>query len=395
MPLLFDSLFSSVAFGHLIVDMLNGSRPVLLTYLGLTRAQIGVISTVYVWGASLMQPVFGWLGDRVGLRWLATGGVLWMVVFYSLALWLPLPLALVCLVAASLGSAAFHPVGVTQATIQGDQHMGGRETTATSFFFTFGQLGLFFGPILSGLLLHRFGVPGMFILPVVALPIGVNIAWQLRSRRQGPRRARPASQATGHAHVRVGAAFIVALALAAALQSWAQQNMINFIPKYLSDLGRPASVYGNIAGLFMGGSALGNIIGGTLADRYGKQRVATIALVLASVPLYLISRIGWSAWLYLLVPLAGALTGAIHSIVVVIAQRVIPGGMALASGLTLGFIFSAGALGMLLTGTLAERWGFEPVFQMTAGLVLVAAALMVTLRGPTALSSRTEASLTR
>jgi hypothetical protein len=40
---------------------------------------------------------------------------------------------------------------------------------------------------------------------------------------------------------------------------------------------------------------------------------------------------------------------------VVLAQRAISGGMALASGLILGFIFSAGALGLLITGSARRK----------------------------------------
>jgi hypothetical protein len=49
--------------------------------------------------------------------------------------------------------------------------------------------------------------------------------------------------------------------------------------------------------------------------------------------------------------------------------------MALASGLILGFIFSSGAFGMLLTGPLAENYGFPTVLVMTTGLVLLASPL--------------------
>jgi predicted MFS family arabinose efflux permease len=54
--------------------------------------------------------------------------------------------------------------------------------------------------------------------------------------------------------------------------------------------------------------------------------------------------------------------------------------MALASGLTLGFMFSAGALGTLLSGPLADAWGFPFVFQMTAGLAIAAAMVVLFLR---------------
>ena len=166
------------------------------------------------------------------------------------------------------------------------------------------------------------------------------------------------------------------------MQSWAQANMVNLIPKYIKDLGQSATVYGSMAGLFMGGSALGNVFGGFFADRYAKRFVASAVLLFAAVPIYIASLIGWSWWLYLLVPLAGAFTGAVHSIMVVFAQRIIPGGMALASGLALGFIFSSGALGLLYTGHLAEVYGFPFVLGLTTIMVLVASPLALFLKEP-------------
>jgi FSR family fosmidomycin resistance protein-like MFS transporter len=371
MPLLFDSLFSSVAFSHLIVDVLNSSRPVLLTYLGLTETQIALISTVYIWASALTQPFFGWLSDRVGPRWLAAGGVLWMTVFFSGAVFIPGAGGLLCLVIAALGSSAFHPVGTVQATLQGRHHLAGRETTATSLFFTAGQLGHFLGPILTGFILARLGLPAMLILPIVSIPIALALAYQLRGNQPHPR----PTDGDQKIRLQAGAGFIVLLAVVATLQSWTQSNMINFVPKYIKDLGLSAATYGNMAGLFMGGSALGNVIGGHFGDLYAKRKVAATALFFAAFPIYIMSQIGWSPWLYLLIPLAGACTGAVHSIMVVLAQRMISGGMALASGLILGFIFSSGALGMLLTGPLAENYGFPTVLVMTTGLVLLASPL--------------------
>jgi FSR family fosmidomycin resistance protein-like MFS transporter len=125
---------------------------------------------------------------------------------------------------------------------------------------------------------------------------------------------------------------------------------------------------------------LGNVLGGYFGDRYSKRYVAAAALLFAAFPIYVASLIGWSWWLYVLIPLAGALTGAIHSIMVILAQRIIPGGMALASGLALGFIFSSGALGLLFTGQLAETYGFPYVMTLTTVMVLVASPLALMLK---------------
>jgi MFS family permease len=259
-------------------------------------------------------------------------------------------------------------------------------------FFLFGQGGFFIGPIIGGILLTRFGVHGLLLLSALAIPVGINALLQLR---HAPNPATPPTSAkmeakegatsTKAGRTQAGVAraapwFIAGLAAVGAFQAWAQQNIITFLPKYLSDLGQPASVYGLFAGLFMAGSALGNVAGGNLADRYGRQRIAVGALALSSLPLFAIAGLGWSPGLYLVVPLAGLLTGGVFSIIVVSAQRVVPVGLATASGLTLGFMFSAGALGTLLCGPLADQYGWPPLFALTAMLVVVAAVITLFLR---------------
>jgi FSR family fosmidomycin resistance protein-like MFS transporter len=405
MGLLLDKLFSSVALGHLTVDMLNGQRAVLLTYLsiplGLSNAALGLYNTLYQVGGSILQPAFGFLTDRIGARWVTAVGVIWLGAFFSLALLTPGLKGIYLLVLASLGSAAFHPAGTMQATMRGRTHFSGRETTSASFFFVFGQTGLFFGPMVGGPLLDRFGPVGLLAISGLAFPSGINAAYQLGKERHAsgvnpqdmdpvpqpdlassnPKRVQhPGRVSKWSFKLSVKTLPLLAFALMAALQAWGQQNMVTFVPKYLSDLGQPASIYGLIAALFMGGSAIGNVVGGSLADRYGKRRVAAISLALAVAPLYLVSVVGWSFWLYLLIPLAGILTGSTNSIMVVLAQRMIPGGMALASGLILGFMFSSGAMGTLLSGYLADIWGLAPIFKFTAGIALVASLLALSLQ---------------
>jgi FSR family fosmidomycin resistance protein-like MFS transporter len=377
--LLGDRLFATVSTGHLAVDVLNGIRAVLLTFLsvplGLTNTDLSLVSTIYVSSAAIAQPLFGHLADRQGARWLVAGGVLWMGTFFSLALIVPGPFSLVLLVLASLGSGAFHPAGAMQASVRGQERYSGRETTSAAYFFLFGQMGAFFGPLLAGPLLNHYGTAGLLLLTIPVLLVGLNAARQ----DYGSLAVLPKVPATNRAaasrvfpRIRAG---LVAFALVAAFQSWAQQNMFTFVPKYLSDLGFSPSVYGLAAALFMGGTALGNLFGGYLADRFGKRRVASLTLAAASLPLVMIPGTAWAGWLFLLLPLSGMLTGAVHSILVVLAQRRLPGGMALASGLILGYMFTSGAIGTLLTGYLADLHGTPVVFYLSALLVIAAAGL--------------------
>ncbi|MDH5506942.1 MAG: MFS transporter [Anaerolineae bacterium] len=382
MALISNAQYFSVVFGHFAVDLLNGQIFVILAYLseplGLSNAELGIAGTAYMLSASLMQPVFGYLIDRVGPRWILSGGVLWLGVFFSLGLLTPGRQGLGLLVLASVGSGAFHPAGTSQATMMGRNLAAGRDTSATAMFFVFGQAGLFIGPLLAGYLLTYWGITSLLWLTVITIPVAINAMVRLPKKpvetsSSGSGEQKPPVRKTG---AWVLAAFVVL----AAFQSWTTQNLSAFLPKHLSDLGQDAKTYGVLASMFMGGSAVGNLVGGNLADKFGKRRVAAAGMTLVSIPIYLLSVVTEVSWMYVLIPTAGLLIGTAFSIIVVLAQRLIPSGIALASGLILGFMFSSGALGALLSGYIADAYGFPVVFQLSAALALSAAVLTSTLQ---------------
>lgn len=373
MAFLLDNLFSSVALGHMIVDMLNGQRAVLLTFWSspfqLSNTMIGVISTIYVVAPAITQPIFGYFSDRIGPRWLVSGGVLWMGFWFLMAVITPNTNALIFLVFASIGSGAFHPAGTAQASILGRDLPGGKETTATSFFFLFGQGGGFFGPMIGGPLLDKFGVAGLLPIIFLTIPISSWAWWHLR--KVGPFHLDSLVETNKNTgRTKWLKARLFALILTATFHSWVQQNMVTFMPKYLSDLGQSPSTYGFLAALFTGGFAVGNVIGGMLADKYGREIVVVLSLFLGTIPLVIIPITGFSELYYFLIPLSGFLMGSAFCVILVLAQKLIQGGTGMVTGLVLGFMFSSGSLGTLLTGLIADSYGFIPVFYATALLSL-------------------------
>lgn len=375
MALFSNKHFSSVALGHLVVDVMNGTRGVLLAFwsmpLGLSNSTIGLISALFAFSGSLVQPIFGYINDRAGPRWVAAGGILWMAFFVALAVTAPGQIAIAFFVIAGLGSGAFHPAGAAQATLAGRTGYAGRETAAASYFFLFGQCGFFIGPALGGALLDSFKTPGLLILPAAAIPVAIFVIFALRS---APIEKRVQRNIDSGPRPRLEFLPVLALVIIGAFQSWTQSNVITFMPKYLSDLGQPASMYGFMTALFMGGSAVGNVIGGHMADRFGKTRVILIAMSLAVVSLFFLSR-AEVGWYYLLVPLSGGLTGASFPVIIVLAQRIVPVGAGLASGLIMGFTYSAGAIGAWLSGAMADQSGIPTVFLLSAAICLISALL--------------------
>lgn len=382
MKILLDSIFFSVTVGHLTNDFVSGQRYVLLTYLigimGLSNTSLGLISMIFMLIGSTSQPFFGILSDRFGPRWVIFGGLIWLGSFYSIGLVVPGVVGLALFVISSLGSGAFHPAGTMVATERGNNVMMGKETIAAAIFFLFGQIGLFLAPLFAGVVLETAGILWLILILAMAIPVAINALLKLRNFP--PFQFESNHEKTGNSKVKFSAFLIGIFALVAAFQSWSQQNMVTFIPKYLSDLGESPGMYGLISSFYMAGYAFGNLVGGHFADKFGKRRVAAVMFALGSIPILLIPVLELSFYLMLMITISGFFTGGAFSIIVVLAQNIIPGGRGFSSGLILGFIFASGAIGTMFSGYIADITGIVSVFIISSGLMAIASALSLLMR---------------
>ncbi len=372
-----NRLFLAVAAGHFAVDVLNSVGPVLMAVLarplGLDYGQIGLALTLYTFAGALSQPVFGLLADRFRGRTvlLAGLGTLWMVICLGLmafqSTWaLILPFFLL----AAFGSGLFHPIGTATAGAINRARAG----SATSLFFFAGQMGLALGPPAAGWLFGLSGALGLLPLCALALlPAALMIMAPALPTTAPPARhtQKSAAQAAGL----LVAAFVVLVAVRSSIQA----AYSAFLPTLFAERGWSATWYGALAGTFMFAAAVGNVISGAMADRYG-MRVATVGPLLLGVPAGLVCL--WSPTplaAFVACALAGLLIGGQHSVLVVHAQRLLPVRQGFAAGLILGFTFAAGGIGTWLGGLAANIFGLLPVMQVITLLGIPAALLAFTL----------------
>lgn len=370
----------AVSITHFFVDVLNSSRNLLVAIIavniGLTNAQVGLALLLYNVGNALSQPLFGWLADRVGPRWLVVGGMGWMISFFSVAALSADWPALVALTIAGLGSGAFHPTG----TMVASQVSAAQRGRATAVFFMSGQLGLFMGPILAGALLEGYGRSAYLVLPMAAF-LAFFSGWQWVTNKSHHTRSQAASlapEAVIDLPQRTRRALLLTIIiLATGTTGFAASN---FAPKYFVETGFSEGYIGLLTGLYMGGSAIGNVIGGVLGDRVKAKWVITAAALVAILPVYFYVPVAGSLRL-LMLGLAGFFVGMPHSLLILSVQGLFPKRRAMGSGIALGLMFFGGSIGSYALGFVADNVGLAQALQGTAVLPLLAVVAAVLLPG--------------
>lgn len=374
-----DRTYGTVALTHFFVDALNNGRTPLVAGLavsiGLSNAQLGLAVILYNIGSALSQPFFGLIADRFGPRWLVVGGMSWMVALYSVAAFASDWLALAAVTLASLGSGAFHPSGTKMASESSQI----AQNQATAVFFSSGQMGLFLGPLIAGVLLNAFGQIGYLLLPAAAM-VAVIMGRRWVIHENAWHRERPETSAY-RSLPRVSIASIpwrsaVPLVTIILSTSTVSIAIINFAPKLYTESGYTPIYAGATSGLFMLGSAVGVIAGGRIGDNIGRRAAVLMGTLGAVLPIYLFVTAGDIARLNLLI-VAGFFSGMPHSVLVITVQSLLPGRRAFASGLTLGLMFFSGAVGSFVLGLYADEVGLANALQAMALLPLIAAVAAI------------------
>ncbi len=394
-------IFAAVTVGHLGIDIFNSMGPVLLAFLqaplGLSAAQVGLAAGLYQVLAGATQPAFGWLVDRVGSRFLGPFSVAFNFVCMGLAVAAAsatrrFALFLVPFALAAVASGAFHPLGVMHSSTVNLA----RSATFTAIFFFCGQLGLTMGPILAGLALDRAGLTGIYWLLLLVTPVPLFMVFAM-----GPRRfhSTPATaQPNGNQAAAAGEAFagrrrpvrggvIALLGLVFASRSWAMFGTMAFLPLLLSQQGYSSLTQGSASALFLLGGAVTAVFASAWADRWGRRPVVFLTTLLGSLLLGVLP--GSATWIFAVVLPCGALLGASHSVLIVMAQELLPWRRGLASGTALGFLFATGGIATWGIGELADRFELAAVLQAGAvvGLVSAFASLLLPTSAPTRLAA--------
>lgn len=368
--------FWSLVSTHLMNDFQTGAAAALLPYFVIERhydyAAVAGLTLAATVLSSVFQPVFGWLTDRFALRPLVVIGLLIAAIGIALAgvtsanYWL----TWIVISISGLGVAAYHPAATVAA-----KEAGGGTNRSMSIFSVGGTVGAAIAPIAVGLTV---GVVGLRGTPLLLIPtIVVALVYLVLARRATVRAATSVGEGP-----RGGASVPLPrdlwgrfswLLLIVSLWSIAYVGARSFVALDVMDRFGASADIGTVAlTVFSLAAALGTLVGGFFADRFGRTRVLVLGYALAAA-----AAVG-----YLFAPgeaaaivLAGVLGWALFlpfALHVTLSHSFLPRHLGTASGVTLGMATALGGLLTPLLGMLADRTSTQAVFAVLAAAIVAA-----------------------
>jgi len=375
-----------LSVAHLVTDLSQGALPILLPFLKaaftLTYTQVSLVVLVANLMSSIIQPIFGYITDKIQGRWLLPAGVLISglgMTFAGISSHYTLVLAAVAF--SGLGVAAFHP----EASKNAFHASGLNKGTGFSIFSVGGNLGFAVGSVFMTYLLTREG--GLFNTVYFLVPslITTVVLWLIipqlkRTKASNPQRSSITENAPKNIVHRTYIPLCILL-LIIFVRSTIHAGLTTYIPLYyVSYLQNDATYASLLVSVFLAAGVLGTFAGGILSDRFGRVRVIMLSMLLMLPLLYAFEHSSSSIYTVILLFIGGATLVATTSTAVVLAQELLPNNVGMASGLAIGFSIGMGGAGVTLLGVIADHWGVPAVFSVIT--LLPVAAVLLTLLLP-------------
>jgi FSR family fosmidomycin resistance protein-like MFS transporter len=361
---------------------LGALLPTLQVEFDASPTTLALMVSVFWVASSVTQPVFGALGEDVGLRVIGCVGVLMASTFLSLIgvaseLWV----VFVLLVIGGLGSAALHPIGTTIA--------GSQATNATlgiGLFTAGGMVGFALGPVVILHVVSTYGIEATVWFAVPGIVLGAAVGLLLPQWEPHPRR--PLRRLFDF---RLARGPVGLLAVACMFSALAFVTFTGSVPIWLvqeNGYSPDASIIGWTLSAFAFAGGLGSIVGGFLAPRLGPVFTIVGAFLLTLCPLLAVIASEPGTALYFgAIALAGILIYVPVPALVIIAQEFVPGAPATATGMVLGLGSALAGIGYIVLGRVQEAVGLTNGiligFSMVVPAALVALVVLLRARGET------------
>lgn len=356
-------------------SVISAVYPLFKEDLGLSFAQIGLITLVYQSAASVCQPLTGLFFDKWPSAWsLPTGMSFTLVGLLSLAFANTLPLVLCSVALVGIGSSVFHPEASRLTSLAS----GGKRGLAQSLFQVGGNLGGSLGPLLAAVFVAPYGrrhIALFTILAFTAIMVMIPVGHWYKSFLLRLRKAEGETLKTSVSRpLPMGkTVFSIAILLILIFSKYIYMASLNsYYTFYLiHKFGVSVQASQLYLFVFLIATAIGTLLGGPIGDRIGRKYVIW-ASILGAAPFTLIMPHVESLYLTTVLSFCVGLTlSSAFPAILVYAQELLPYKLGLISGLFFGFAFGVAGIASAVLGNMADRYGIEAVYNVCGYMPLI------------------------
>ncbi len=359
--------------------------PLIGNELGLNYSQIGLIMTCQYVASAIANVPGGVLVDTVGRKGLLMAVSLFWIGFPYLLIGFThsYGMLLVCVALVGFGNSLWHPTAIPTLGRRYPERKG----LALSIHGMGGNVGDAVAPVLIGAALGFFTWREVVMMNVVpGLAVALLLLAFLGTLRLGAKKTEGEAQslATSLAGLRVllRNRALVLLSTGSAFRTMTQSALLTFLPVYLAnDMGYSPLWVGACLFALQAAGFAASPIAGHLSDRIGRKQILVGSMLATAVVLAAMAFSGGSPLFIALVAVLGFFLYATRPVIQAWLLEATPRNMA---GSSIGVLFGAqavgAAIGPLLGGLVADRWGLLATFSFLAATIVIANLFVVPVR---------------
>lgn len=361
---------------HLCDDLNQGALvaviPFLVLHNGYSYAEVTALLLASNAASAIIQPLFGWLGDKKPHPWLMAAGIFLAGIGMAGVGVLPnYPLIMASAMLSGIGVAMFHPEGGRLGNLTAGEQKG----KGMSIFAVGGKLGFTFGPLVATAAITLWGLPGTLIFIIPSTLCAAILLSQNKALLSYSNPDKQSSDDSLYQDNWVGFGFVMGAISCRSIMYYA---FLSFIPLFLVyNLGQEEAFASSVISLFALVCAVGTIASGWAGQLLGAKKLIIVSYACVAIEVVIFAFNGSLIVALILIALLALTCDISYPSAVAMGQSFVPHHLGMASGLSFGVMVCIGGLMTPVFGLIGDYFGLQVVMLCVTAIALL--GIIITL----------------
>lgn len=361
---------------HLCDDLNQGALvaviPFLVLHNGYSYAEVTALLLASNAASAIIQPLFGWLGDKKPRPWLMAAGIFLAGIGMAGVGVLPnYPLIMASAMLSGIGVAMFHPEGGRLGNLTAGEQKG----KGMSIFAVGGKLGFAFGPLVATAAITLWGLPGTLIFIIPSTLCAAILLSQNKALLSYSNPDKQSSDESLYQDNWVGFGFVMGAISCRSIMYYA---FLSFIPLFLVyNLGQEEAFASSVISLFALVCAVGTIASGWAGQLLGAKKLIIVSYACVAIEVVIFAFNGSLIVALILIAFLALTCDISYPSAVAMGQSFVPHHLGMASGLSFGVMVCIGGLMTPVFGLIGDYFGLQVVMLCVTAIALL--GIIITL----------------